>query len=189
LGHQLRGVIVAAATHLNTEVGWSALTMARLAERVGVSRQTVYNEVGSKAHLAELIRQRATRQLEKIIDDAFVRHPTDAVGGVREAAREFLQAVQVDPMLQAILASSQGVPSDLLPSPAQDTSLMLRGARLSLRSNLDRYELHLTEDERAIFVESTIRLVLSKALHPSAPPEEAADGIAWVAARVLGLPT
>ena len=107
MGQQLRGVIVAAATDLNTEVGWSALTMARLAERVGVSRQTIYNEVGSKAHLAELIRHRASRHLEKIIDDAFLRHPTDVVSGVRQGARDFLRAVQVDSMLQAILASSQ----------------------------------------------------------------------------------
>lgn len=162
--------------------------MARLAERVGVSRQTIYNEVGSKAHLAELIRQRAARRLEQIIDDAFTRHPTDVVDGVRRAAHDFLQAVQVDPMLQAILTSSQGLPSPLLPSPKQDASFLWQRARRSLQANLEGYELGLTEDERAIFVEALIRLVLSKALAPSASPEDAADGISWVAARVLASP-
>ena len=33
--------------------GWSSLTMSKLADRVGVSRQTVYNEVGGKEGLAE----------------------------------------------------------------------------------------------------------------------------------------
>jgi AcrR family transcriptional regulator len=49
----LRARIVAAAAVLTTETGWSEVTMARLAERVGVSRQTVYNEIGSKPALAE----------------------------------------------------------------------------------------------------------------------------------------
>ena len=44
----LRARIVAEASVLTTESGWSAVTMARLAERVGVSRQTVYNEIGTK---------------------------------------------------------------------------------------------------------------------------------------------
>jgi AcrR family transcriptional regulator len=187
LGKQLRGVIVAAATQLNTEVGWSALTMARLAERVGVSRQTVYNEVGSKALLAELIRQRAARQLGTIIDEAFAAHPTDVVAGVRSAAFDFLQAVEIDPMLKAILASSQGVPSDLLPSPDVDASYLLGRARDSLRNNLERFELTLTPDQRSIFIETAIRLVLSKALQPSSSPQQAADGIAWVTSRVLGI--
>ena len=45
--------IVAAAAQLTTESGWAAITMTKLADRVGVSRQTVYNEIGSKPQLAE----------------------------------------------------------------------------------------------------------------------------------------
>ena len=48
-----RDRIVAAAVEMTTSSGWAAVTMARLAEAVGVSRQTVYNEVGSKPALAE----------------------------------------------------------------------------------------------------------------------------------------
>ena len=48
--------VVDAAVRLTAQIGWSQVTMARLAEEVGVSRQTVYNEVGTKPGLAEAMR-------------------------------------------------------------------------------------------------------------------------------------
>ena len=49
----MRDRVVIAAVELTTTVGWAQVTMARLADQVGVSRQTVYNEIGSKPRLAE----------------------------------------------------------------------------------------------------------------------------------------
>ena len=48
-----RDRIVSAAVAMTTSSGWASVTMARLAQEAGVSRQTVYNEVGSKPALAE----------------------------------------------------------------------------------------------------------------------------------------
>ncbi len=45
--------VVDAAVRLTAETGWSQVTMAKLADEVGVSRQTVYNEIGTKSGLAE----------------------------------------------------------------------------------------------------------------------------------------
>ena len=49
----MRDRVVDAAIRVTTERGWAKVTMSRLADDVGVSRQTVYNEVGSKNDLAE----------------------------------------------------------------------------------------------------------------------------------------
>ena len=38
---------------MTASVGWASVTMGRLADAVGVSRQTVYNEIGTKPGLAE----------------------------------------------------------------------------------------------------------------------------------------
>ncbi len=51
----LRDQIVAAARRRTLAHGWNGITMARLADDVGVSRQTIYNEMGSKTHLAEAL--------------------------------------------------------------------------------------------------------------------------------------
>ena len=44
----LRERIVSRAVALTAEVGWAGVTMARLADGVGVSRQTVYNELAAR---------------------------------------------------------------------------------------------------------------------------------------------
>ena len=54
-----RDRIVAAAVELTTTSGWASVTMSRLAAAAGVSRQTVYNEVGSKPALAETMISRS----------------------------------------------------------------------------------------------------------------------------------
>ena len=52
-GGTLRQRMLAAAVELTTSEGWAHVTMSRLAQAVGVSRQTVYNEIGTKNALAE----------------------------------------------------------------------------------------------------------------------------------------
>ena len=52
-GSTLRDRLVIAAIEFTTTKGWAALTMTKLADRVGVSRQTVYNELGAKPQLAD----------------------------------------------------------------------------------------------------------------------------------------
>ena len=56
--------IVEVAVAMTTQSGWSGVTMAAVAERAGVSRQTVYNELGSKEGLAEAV---ILRELERFI--------------------------------------------------------------------------------------------------------------------------
>ena len=57
--------MVAAAVRMNTTEGWSHVTMSRLAQAVGVSRQTVYNEIGSKPQLAEAM---ILRELDRFLE-------------------------------------------------------------------------------------------------------------------------
>ena len=56
--------VVDAAVRLTAQIGWSQVTMARLAQEVGVSRQTVYNEVGTKPGLAEAM---ILRELDRFL--------------------------------------------------------------------------------------------------------------------------
>ena len=71
----MRERVVDAAVRLTGEVGWSQVTMARLAEVVGVSRQTVYNEVGTKQALAEaMVLAELDRFLERV-NAGFDAHP------------------------------------------------------------------------------------------------------------------
>ncbi|MDO9495779.1 MAG: TetR/AcrR family transcriptional regulator, partial [Nocardioides sp.] len=75
------------AVRLTSEVGWSQVTMARLADEVGVSRQTVYNEMGTKKGLAEAMILRELDRFLAVVTVAFDDHDEDLVGAVRAAAR------------------------------------------------------------------------------------------------------
>ena len=72
----MRERIVGAAAAMTTESGWSAVTMGALADRVGVSRQTVYNEVGTKPGLAEAMILHELDRFLGVVTAAFDAHPT-----------------------------------------------------------------------------------------------------------------
>jgi AcrR family transcriptional regulator len=196
LGEQLRAVIVDAASALWLEVGWSAFTMARLAERVGVSRQTLYNEVGSKANLAVLLRGQSDQRILAFIDDAFAAIPIDGdvdvraevVNAVGRAAFSLLHALRTDPMVPAIVETDRGMASDLLASVPGGVENLRGQVRQRFRANLEHLALGLSERQLADFVDVVVRLVLSEASQPSGPRVEAIATIMWVARRLLQVP-
>ena len=64
--------------------------MARLADEVGVSRQTVYNEIGSKPRLAEAMILRELDRFLGVVTVAFDEHPTDLVAAIGAASEQVL---------------------------------------------------------------------------------------------------
>src|SRR4051812_49497585 len=72
------------ASQLTRSGGWQAITMAKLADRVGVSRQTVYNEIGSKQQLAEAMIMRELEIFLRGVDAAFAANPDDLVAAIRD---------------------------------------------------------------------------------------------------------
>ena len=86
-----RQPIVEAAIEMTARDGWAAVTMTRLAEQVGVSRQTVYNEVYSKRVLAEQVVLTESAKFLRVVDDAFTANPDDAVAAIRAACRGVLR--------------------------------------------------------------------------------------------------
>src|SRR6476661_4122302 len=90
-GSSTRERVVDAAVRLTSEVGWSQVTMAKLADVVGVSRQTVYNEIGTKPGLAEAMILRELDRFLGVVSLAFDEHPDDLVEAIRVASRTVLE--------------------------------------------------------------------------------------------------
>src|SRR6478609_2564823 len=99
-----RDRIVEAAVELTTESGWSSVTMAAVAERVGVSRQTVYNEMASKEGLAEAVILRELERFLAVVSVAFDAHPDDLVAGIRAATYGVLEHAQDNKLLHAVVS-------------------------------------------------------------------------------------
>jgi AcrR family transcriptional regulator len=177
--------LVAEASELTRAGGWQAITMAKLADRVGVSRQTVYNEIGSKQQLAEAMIMHELEVFLRAVDAAFEDNPDVLPVAIREAATRVLRMARTNPLLHAVLSASHGAESTLLPLLTTQVEPLIEAARGLVRRHLDTYDVPLDEDRIDPLVDMVIRLVLSHVTAPSTSPEETAENIGWFAERVL----
>jgi AcrR family transcriptional regulator len=181
----LRDRILDAAVVLTTDEGWAAVTMARMARAAGVSRQTVYNEIGTKNDLAEAM---ILRELDRFLDgvmQSFADHPGDLTEAIRWSARRVLGYAEDNALLHAVVSATHGADTELLPLLTTHAESLLEGAKLVVSEQVTQYRTPLTAAELETSIDMVVRLVLSHVMQPTAPPETTADEIAWIAARVL----
>jgi AcrR family transcriptional regulator len=182
----LRDRIVEAATLLTSEQGWSAVTMLRLGGLVGVSRQSVYNEVGSKPQLAEAM---VAAELERFLAvvDAELRAGDDLIDAIERAAlRVFLMADE-DALLRAVIRSADGGNNELLPLLTTNSLSVIEPATRAVVVRIR--ELYPDEIESVAELDlvsrAIVRLVLSNVTTPTGTAQSSAAEIAWLAQRVI----
>ena len=181
----MRERVIDAAITLTTEDGWAQVTMARLADAVGVSRQTVYNEVGSKPRLAEAMILHELERFLGLVTVAFDAHPSDLVAAIRDASRSVLEASHDNPLLRAIVSATHGADTELLPLLTTHAGALLSTAKLVLVERVAPYDVDLSPTELDVAIDAVVRVVLSHVMQPSASPRRTGDDVAWIAARVL----
>jgi AcrR family transcriptional regulator len=181
----MRERVIDAAVTLTTEVGWAQVTMARLGDVVGVSRQTVYNEIGSKPRLAEAMILHELDRFLGLVTVAFDAHPADLVAAIREASRSVLEASQDNPLLRAIVSATHGADTELLPLLTTHAGALLSTAKAVVVDRVAPYTVDLDAEELDAAIDMVVRVVLSHVMQPSASPQQTADDIAWISALVL----
>ncbi|WP_410661388.1 TetR family transcriptional regulator [Amycolatopsis sp. lyj-112] len=188
-GGPYRQPIVAAAIELTVRSGWSTVTMSRLAEIVGVSRQTVYNELGSKSMLAEAMIAHELARFLSVVREAFERHPDDLVEAIHDAVRGVLELADDNLLLRAIVSATHGADTELLPLLTVRAASLLTEARVMLRGRVRSYGPPLDAEQLDVAIDVVVRTVLSHIMQPSDSPVRTADALAWMASRVLGTST
>ena len=182
----LRDRLLDAAASLPAAEGWGAVTMAKLADEVGVSRQTVYNELGSKPRIAEAL---VMRELDRFLDIVRTRmsSETELVDALRSGCEGALEAAAANPLLKAILDSAHTGGNDLLPLLTTQSRGLIDAATVVVIEALEEqgFDTGLDQDELRTAVDAIIRLVLSHVMQPVKTPAEAAADIAWIAGHVL----
>lgn len=94
-GTVTRADVLDAAMALLRSGGAEALTMRRLAERLGVSTQVVYSRVGGKPEVARALHDRAFAELQASIDD---RERRGTRAHVHEVAQHYFDHAVADPI-------------------------------------------------------------------------------------------
>ena len=181
----LRDRLLDAAAYAFSHEGWRRLTMSKVADRAGVSRQTVYNEFGSKQSLAE---QLVMRELDVFLDVVRQRitEEDDFTAGVRSAVEGALQVARDNALLRTVLESGHTGDTDLLPFIFQSQGIIDRATAFLYELVVVRFpDLPLRGDRLAVALESVVRLVLSHVTQPSRSPAETADDVAWLVGAVV----
>lgn len=175
-----------AAQEITVASSWSDVTMGRIAEIAGVSRQTVYNEVGSKPELADELVMRELARFLEVVRTQLVEHD-DVVDGIRAACEGALTMAESNPLLRAVLASIHQRENDLVPLLTTESQAVIDTARATVVGVIqDKHPgLDLSDDHLDSAADAVVRLVLSHIMRPAVSSAEAADQIAWIAGKIL----
>ena len=181
-----RDRIVAAAVEMTTSSGWASVTMARLAEAAGVSRQTVYNEVGSKPALAETMILEELARFLQVVEQAFDARPDDLAAAIEKAVCDVLTHASANKLLHAVVSATHGADTELLPLLTTNAAGLLGVAKEVISARVAPYAPGIDPDHLDPAIDVVVRVVLSHVMQPSGSPEQTGADIAWLAAQVLG---
>ncbi|MDT0187545.1 TetR family transcriptional regulator [Microbacterium sp. ARD31] len=185
-GTTTRERIVAAAVAMTTSSGWAAVTMARLAEEAGVSRQTVYNEVGSKTALAETMILEELARFLGVVERAFEEEPDDLTHAIERAVCDVLTYARANKLLHAVVSATHGADTELLPLLTTNAGSLLGAAKEVVSARVAPYAPGIDAEHLDPAIDMVVRVVLSHVMQPSSSPEQTGADIAWLAGRVLG---
>jgi len=187
---RLRELALDAARDVVLDRGWAAVRMGAIASAVGISRQSLHGEFGTKDELGDALVMRETATFLDGVQARLAEHPGDLAGGVADAAEFMLSATRDDPLLQTILTRTPAIGGDqsLLPllttrgEPLIDHAMQIVGNWVTEQCpSTDASDLRL-------MVESVVRLAHSHLLTQTRTPSDAARDLALVACRCLRLP-
>ena len=179
--------LLAAAYELTESDGWGSVTMSRVASAAGVSRQTVYNEFGTKHGLAQQLALHETVKFLEVARDGLDGAP-DVITGLRAACEGVLTYAETSVIIRSIAGPwAEDTDTDFLMLLTTESGQIVDLASAAIRDLIvERFApLPISDAELDVAVEVVIRLVLSHLTRPGKTPADAAADIAWLASRVL----
>jgi AcrR family transcriptional regulator len=176
----LRDTLFAAARDEVQQRPWSQITMAEIAAAAGVSRQTLYNEFGSRDEFAQALVIHEGERFLDAVDAAVREHLDDPRAAVRAALETFLRTAGEDPLVR-ILLSDDGS-AGLLPFVTTQGAPVVQWATARLTATIEQGWPQAPPPKARLLAESLVRLAISHVTAPGGSPK----GTAQQAGELLG---
>ncbi|RVU27982.1 TetR/AcrR family transcriptional regulator [Streptomyces antnestii] len=179
----LREQVLNAAYDLVAARGWSGLRLAPVARIAGISRQTLYNEFGSKEAVGRALVEREAERFLLGIQQELDAHRDDLEAAAAAGVGFTLQQAADNSLIKAVLTAARGGDDHLLaylttrPEPVFNTATAMLDAYAA-----DAWP-EVDEESRHLAVEVIVRLTVSHIVQPAASPEESARRIAKITVR------
>jgi AcrR family transcriptional regulator len=185
---QLRDDVLDTAHDMTVTAGWNSVRMTALAGRVGVSRQTLYKEFGSREDVGRALVLREAGRLIDGVTEQIKRRPDDVPGAIHAALSFALERSAASPLIRAVLSSvsssGQGDESLRPVITAQSRSLIATATAL-LSEYLRAQTRGLSEEDADTVASALVRLTASHLMFPLDPPERTAERLTRIAVRAL----
>lgn len=164
---QLREAFLDAAQEIAVKSGWHRVRMNVVAAQVGVSRQTLHAEFGTRDALGQALIMRETERFLDGVAQCLRRHPRKLATAVSEAVEYTLHRAAEDPLLHTVLTSARGGDDSLLPLLTTRSEPVLHAASAALRGYADEHYPHLDPERVAAVVDNVVRLTVSHIVLPA----------------------
>jgi AcrR family transcriptional regulator len=170
--------LLLAAGDLLADRDWSAITMADIARGAGVSRQTLYNEFGSRQDFAQAYVLHEADRFVSIVETAIALHAGDREVALATALTDVLTAAGESALVHAILADEPT--GGLLALVTTQGAPVVGAATERLGAFCVATWPELPAARARIAADCAVRLAISHALLPAGPPQRTAASIASV---------
>jgi AcrR family transcriptional regulator len=158
-----------AARDLLRDRTWSEVTMANIAAGAGVSRQTLYNEFGSRRDFAQAFVLRETDRFLAAVDREVAANVDDPRQAVTSAFGVFLFAAAENPLVRSILSGDGTDTGELLPLVTTSGGPVIERATERLAATFDAGWPGVSERKARLLAECVVRLAISFAALPQSP--------------------
>jgi AcrR family transcriptional regulator len=145
---------------------WSSITLSDVAKAAGISRQTIYNEFGSRQGLAQGYALRLADRLVDQIEDAISGNVGDIYAAFLQGFRDFFAESAADPLVISLLTGT--TKPDLLQLITTDSAPIITRCSARLTESLMNSWVRASEEDAGVLARAIVRLAMS---YVSMPPE------------------
>lgn len=158
---------------------WSAITLSHVAKAAGISRQTIYNEFGSRQGLAEGYAMRLADRLVDAVGDAINNNVGEVHTAFLEGFRAFFMDSAADPLVVSMLTGDSK--PDLLQIITTGSGPIISRCSARLTGTFQDSWMKASDEDAGVLARAIVRLAMS---YVSMPPEADHD-VAGDLARLM----
>jgi AcrR family transcriptional regulator len=159
---------------------WARVTMAEIAAAAGVSRQTLYNEFGTRDEFAQALVIREGSRFLDAVEEAIDENADDPLAALRAALERFLAIAREDPFVRLLLGDDGT--GGMLPLLTTQSRPVVEWATGRLVGAMRAHWPGVAERDLQDLADTVVRLAISHVAAPRQTPGRTAASIT----RLLG---